>query len=125
MLRNRLTGPPHIVQTSFELQIKRLGYKKKLQEKSEAAMRTPLQRASKNEPLHDIDGPYPLAPYSGSLVRFGDSCISLLGNHVLACISIVCVKKLAIFLHKTIAIWPTDQMHKKFKSPSISLCLPT
>ena len=63
--------------------------------------------------------------HSGSLVRCGDSCISLLWNHVLACISIVGVKKLPIFLHKTIAIWPTDQMHQKLKSPSISLCLPT
>ena len=66
-----------------------------------------------------------LQQHSGSLVRFGDSCISLLGNHVLACISIVRVKKLAIFLHKTKALWPTDQMHPNLKSPSISLCLPT
>ena len=60
-----------------------------------------------------------------SLVRFGDSCISLLGNHVLACISIVGVKKLPLFLNKTIALWPTDQMDQILKSPSISLCLPT
>ena len=63
--------------------------------------------------------------HRGSLDGFGDSCISLLRNHVLACISIAGVKKLPIFLHKTIAIWPTDQMHQKLKSPSISLCLPT
>ena len=62
---------------------------------------------------------------SGSLVRFGDSCISLLGNLVLACISIVGVKKLPMFLHKTISIWPTDQMYQKLKSPSVSFCLPT
>ena len=63
--------------------------------------------------------------HGGPLVRFGDLCISLLGNHVLAYICIVGVKKLPIFLHKTIAIRPTDQMHQKLKSPSISLCLPT
>ena len=56
----------------------------------------------------------------GSLDEFADTCISLLGNHVLACISIVGVKKLVIFVHKTIALLPTDQMHPKLKSPSIS-----
>ena len=63
--------------------------------------------------------------HSSSSDGFGDSCILLLGNHVLTCITIVGVKKLAIFLHKTVVIWPTDQMHQKLKSPSISLCLPT
>ena len=48
--------------------------------------------------------------YLYHLYGFGDTCILLLENHVFACISTVSVKKLAIFLLKTIAIWPTDQI---------------
>ena len=41
------TRPGFINSSKHIVQIQRLGYKKKLQEKSEAAMRTPLQSASK------------------------------------------------------------------------------
>ena len=53
--------------------------------------------------------------HNGSLVMFGDSCIFLLGNHVLAWISIVGVKKLPIFLHKTIATVETTS----FATPTL------
>ena len=41
-------------------QIHWLGFEKKMQDKYEAVMRTPLQRALKQAP-HDIAGPWPLA----------------------------------------------------------------
>ena len=44
---------------------------------------------SLNKDLSFLTLPITLAPlHSGSLVRFGDFCISLLGNHVLACTSL-------------------------------------